>query len=76
VRAVLQHFAQAEHPDDRFDHGVVDPSAYRRPCVGRAVAREDEFPAAALADRNGDADGDGYTKSRYPRPTCGVVAGL
>lgn len=74
MRAVLLHFAQAERPDDRFDHGVVDSSAYRRPCVGRAVGREDEFPAAALADRNGDADGDGYTKSRLRRRALAFLA--
>ena len=43
MRAVLQHFAPAERPGDRFDHGVVDALAYGRPCVGRASGARTSF---------------------------------
>jgi hypothetical protein len=44
----FQHFAPAEGPGNRLDHGVVDLSVERRPCLGRTIGCEDEFPATAI----------------------------
>ena len=50
VGPVLQHPTQPERLGDRLDHGVVDVPADGRRGDVRAVGRDDELAAAALAD--------------------------